>query len=169
MSSFPLLCYHGRGAVQAGPEKTASRPGDLSGKNEQKKAEMTEGTQRIQVIGQNPSLLEGVYDLLQLAGYQVDVSSSWAETEYAMHNRVPNLVIVDLSCSAAEAYRLSQQIRSTPQWSQVPILFVSFSGDDRIRDLQRISRKVRDGKIFFYAHTLLSMNGLLDKVKACLT
>ncbi len=129
---------------------------------------MSEGRQRIQIIGQNSSLLEGVYDLLQLAGYQVDVSSSWAETEYAMHHHVPNLVIVDLSSSASEAYRLSQQIRNTPQWSQVPILFVSFSGDDRIRDLQRLSRKARDGKIFFYAHTLLSMNGLLDKVKACL-
>ncbi len=144
-------------------------PGALSRQNVwAKTGGMSEDRQRIQVIGQNPSLLEGVYDLLQLAGYQVDVSSSWAETEYAMQHRPPNLVIVDLSTSAAEAYQLSRQIRSTPQWSQVPILFISFSGDDRIRDLQRLSRKAGDGKIFFYAHTLLSMNGLLDKVRSCL-
>jgi PleD family two-component response regulator len=124
--------------------------------------------QRILVIGNNTPLLEGVADLLQLTGYQVDLSSNWAETEYAMHVTPPDLTIVDLSNSAADIYRLSEQIHSTPRWTKVPILFISFSGDDRIRDLQRHSLKSNNGRLEFYAHTLLSMNGLLEKVKACL-
>lgn len=124
--------------------------------------------ERILVIGKSSPLLEGVADLLQLSGYAVDTSSSWAETEYAMHVTPPDLAIVDLSSAAADAYRLSEQIHSAPLWADVPILFISFSGDDRIRELQRHNRRRNGGRLDFYAHTLLSMNGLLEKVRACL-
>jgi PleD family two-component response regulator len=130
---------------------------------------MTERRPRILVIGESSPLLEGVADLLQLAGYLVDVSSSWAETEYAMHIPPPNLTIVDLSSAAPDAYRLSERIHSIPHWANVPILFISFSGDERIWDLEHHSRKTNNDKVQFYAHTLLSIDGLLDKVQACLS
>ncbi|MBN1135035.1 MAG: response regulator transcription factor [Anaerolineae bacterium] len=125
----------------------------------------------ILVIGSSSPLLEGVADLLQLAGYWVDTSSSWAETEYAMAITPPNLVIVDLSSAARDAYQLSEQLRRMPRWAEVPILFISFSGDDSIRSLQllRKSRKGSSGPVHYYAHTLLSMEGLLNKVKTCLS
>ncbi len=122
------------------------------------------------VIGKSTPLLEGVSDLLQLAGYQVATTSSWSETEYAKEIPPPNLTIVDLSSAPSDVYRLSEQIRETPRWAEVPILFISFSGDERIWDLQRHSRKKNDhGRVDFYTHTLLSMDGLLDKVQACLS
>ncbi len=142
--------------------------GRLGYPGEQETEAMSASGQRILVIGKSSPLLEGVSDLLQLAGYRVDMSSSWAETEYAMHITPPSLAIVDLSNSASDAYRLSEQIRNTPRWADVPILFISFSGDDRIRELQRRSRKNKDGRLQFYAHTLLSMDGLLEKVRTCL-
>lgn len=114
--------------------------------------------------------MEGVADLLQVVGYPVEASSSWAETEYAMHDASPpGLVIVDLSSAAADAYALARQIRSRPHWSNVPILFISFSGDDRIRDLEQRSRKNGEKRLYFYAHTLLSMDELLTKVRSCLS
>jgi DNA-binding response OmpR family regulator len=112
--------------------------------------------------------LEGVADLLQLTGYQVDMSSSWAGTEHTVQAMMPNLVIVDLSDSASDAFRLSEQVRKIPHWSQVPFLFVSFSGDDQIRELRQKSLKGDNGHLHYYAHTLLSMDGLLDEVQACL-
>jgi DNA-binding response OmpR family regulator len=129
---------------------------------------MNKNGARILVIGGVSPLLEGVSDLLQLAGYQVDLSSSWIETEYALRVRPPNLAIVDLSSPLSDAYRVSEEIHRIPNWSEVPILFISFSGDDRIRDLQRRNRKANDKRFQFYAHTLLSMDGLLDKVQSCL-
>jgi DNA-binding response OmpR family regulator len=130
---------------------------------------MNKNAERILVIGGNSPLLEGVSDLLQLAGYQVDQSSSWAETEYAMHVKPPQLAIVDLSSPAPDVYRLSEEIYEMSNESDVPVLFISFSGDDRIRDLQRKSRgNNHNGQLQFYAHTLLSIDGLLDKVQACL-
>jgi len=130
---------------------------------------MSTGGQKILVIGKSTPLLEGVSDLLQLAGYRVDTTSSWAETEYTLHVTPPHLAIVDLSSAPTDAFHLSELIRKRPRWSTVPILFISFSGDDRIWDLQRRSRKKNDNRVDFYAHTLLSVDGLLDKVQACLS
>jgi PleD family two-component response regulator len=124
--------------------------------------------QRILMIGRHSPLMEGVHDLLQVVGYPVEMSSSWVETEYVMYNTPPDLVIVDLSSAAPDIYRVAEQIHSTPHWSEVPILFISFSGDDRIRELQRRARKNNNGKLYFYAHTLLSMDELLEKVKTCM-
>ncbi len=129
---------------------------------------MSTGGERILVIGKRSPLLEGVADLLQLSGYRVEMSSNWIETSYALNGNPPNLAVVDLSSFASDGHRLSEQIHTTPRWTDVPILFVSFSGDDRIRELQRWSRKSNDHRLQFYAHTVLSMDGLLEKVGACL-
>lgn len=131
---------------------------------------MDTNSQTILVIGSSSPLLEGVADLLLLAGYQVGTSSSWAETEYTLGGAAtpPSLVIVDLSSAAPDAYRLSEQIRRVPSWAEVPILFISFAGDDCIRSLQHRSSKRNGGPVHFYAHSLLSMDGLLDKVRTCL-
>jgi DNA-binding response OmpR family regulator len=129
---------------------------------------MGEQEERILIIGRSVPLMEGVADLLQVVGYPVDVSSSWAETEYAIYDAPPNLVIIDLSIAASDVYDLTGQIRSAPRWSDVPILFISFSGDDRIRELERRNRRNGGKRVYFYAHTLLSMDELLEKVRACL-
>jgi len=142
--------------------------GVVATRTRQKTRMIGAGGQRVLVIGKSSPLLEGVADLLQLAGYRVEMSSSWSETAYALQITPPNLAIVDLSNSAPDAYRLSEQIRSSPRWADVPILFISFSGDDRIRDLQRWNLKNNDKHLQFYAHTVLSMDGLLNKVGACL-
>ena len=130
---------------------------------------MNNGRPRILVLGQTSPVVEGISDLLQLVGYQVQLSSSWAETQYALSITPPHLVIVDLSDSTPEAYRLSEQIRNTSSWSDVPLLFISFSGDERIRELQRRSGDNSDGRLHFYAHTLLGIDGLLQEVQACLS
>jgi len=124
--------------------------------------------QRILVVGTSTPLMEGVSDLLQVVGYPVQVSTTWMETEYALYEPPPDLVIVDLSGATSEGYYLAERIRNTPRWADVPILFVSFSGDDRIRELQWHTQQNGDKRLHFYAHTLLSMDGLLDKVRTCL-
>ncbi len=124
-----------------------------------------EKRQRILMIGRHSPLMEGVHDLLQVAGYPVQMSSTWTETEYAIHNPPPGLVIVDLSSAMPDVRRVAARIRSAPNWSDVPILFISFSGDDRIRELQRRTR-TDNSKLYFYAHTLLGMDELLAEIQS---
>jgi DNA-binding response OmpR family regulator len=113
--------------------------------------------------------MEGVSDLLQMDGYPVDVTTTLAETEYALNGTMPDLVLVDLSDGAEDVDRLAERVRAVPQWSDVPILYVSFSGDDRIRDLQRRHQRNGEKRLHFYAHTLLGVERLIEQVRICLT
>jgi CheY-like chemotaxis protein len=125
--------------------------------------------QRILVIGRRSALLEGVADLLQLAGYRVELFTRWPGAFYSSLTNRPNLAIVDLSNSHADVVRLMDQIRASSEWDQVPVLCISFSGDERIREMQLRSRQNNDARFQYYSHTVLSMDGLLDKVAACLS
>jgi DNA-binding response OmpR family regulator len=122
---------------------------------------------RILLVGRSMPLIEGVADLLQTAGYRVKLSLSWAEAESPKSDGPPGLVIIDLSMAADDVYRSAEQIHRVPDWADVPILFLSFAGDDRIRDLQRQNRRNGDRRVHFYAHSLLGMDSLLDTVHAC--
>lgn len=123
---------------------------------------------RVLIIGRSSALLEGLVDLLQLAGYRVDLSAGWPDTFYPLPESRPDLAIVDLSNSHPDAVRITDQIRASSEWAQVPVLFISFSGDERIREMQLRSRQNNDVRFQYYSHTVLSMDGLLDKVAACL-
>ena len=144
----------------------ASPPATAIAEPQEARQVVDSGTRQILVLGQSSPLLEGVCDLLQLAGYQVATSTNWAETQYTL-TPPPNLVVIDLSHPGAEFYHLPEQIRSIPRWSQVPLLFISFSGDERIRDLRNNGN--HDGQIHFYAHPLLGMDGLLRAIQTCIT
>ena len=130
---------------------------------------MSNDERRILVVGEHSPLVEGVSDLLQLDGYQVDTSSGWPETEHTDDAPPPSLVIVDLSGSTSEAFDLPERIRSAPRWSTVPLLLIGYADDDRLSELQRRSRSSGDRQLYFYSHTLLGMDGLLEKVQDCLT
>jgi PleD family two-component response regulator len=121
--------------------------------------------QRILMVGQSTPLTEGVHDLLQVVGYPVRMSSNWTETACVMNNMPPDLVIVDLSSVAPE---VADRIRRTRHGSRVPILFLSLSGDDNARDLQSRIQKNGEGRLYFYGHTLLGMDELLDKIQFCM-
>ena len=144
----------------------ASTPATTTAEAQEPQRIVDNGTRRILVLGQSSPLLEGVCDLLQLAGYQVDTSTNWAEAQNAFV-APPNLVVVDLSHPGAEYYHPPEQIRSAPRWSHVPLLYVSFSGDERIRELRRHDGNA-DRQIHFYAHPLLGMDGLLRAIHTCI-
>jgi DNA-binding response OmpR family regulator len=131
---------------------------------------MTRGSdqKRILVIGRSLSLVEGVADLLQMVGYPVDSSAASPETESTTLPAPPDLMIVDLSVAASDVYRRSEQMREAPLWSEVPILYVSFSGDDHIRELQHNSDRNDAHRSRFYAPPVLGLDGLLETVRTCL-
>lgn len=123
---------------------------------------------RILVIGQSTSLIEGVADLLQTVGYPVDSASALTKTGPMTPPVPPDLMIVDLSVAASDVYRHSEEMCQEPPWSEVPVLYVSFSGDDQIRELQRNRDTDAAHRFHFYAHPILGLQGLLETVKTCL-
>jgi response regulator RpfG family c-di-GMP phosphodiesterase len=130
---------------------------------------MGSGKGHILVLGQRSALLEGVSDLLRLVGYQVELSSDWEGATSSGWMSPPNLVIVDLSDRVSEAQGLPDQIHSVPRWSSVPLLFVGFSGDAEIDELQARGHGHDSAPTYFYVHSLLSAEGLVQKVQTCLS
>jgi CheY-like chemotaxis protein len=128
---------------------------------------MASGSQKIVVIGNPSPLLEGVADLLQLAGYDVALSAGGPDAADVGGAPPPDLAILDLS-EWLDSLELPQQILSMAPAPEVPILLLSFSGDDRIWHLQHVEGEGKSGRVEIYAHSLLGPNGLLDKVKGCL-
>ena len=124
--------------------------------------------ERILVVGGPSPLLEGVSDLLQLAGYRVNALSTWAEAEKAIIGRPPHLAVVDPSVLAADPPELSVRIAKASGWTGVPILCVGFPNDTRIQELRRRSLWEDGLRVRFYTHTLQGTNGLLEAVKDCL-
>ena len=59
-----------------------------------------------------------------------------------------------------------QEIHALSGWTDAPILFVSFSGDDHIHELQRWFDKNGNGQVGFFAHTLLGVDWFLEEVEA---
>lgn len=128
---------------------------------------MSGNGQRILVIGKSSAVVEGVSDLLRLTGYRVAVSPSWVKLNRPV--APPNLVIiVDLSSPFSETQHVPEVIHNTPLWDRVPILFVSFSSEDNIRELQERLQRHNGGQLNFFVHTVLGINSFLDKVQACL-
>lgn len=126
------------------------------------------GGQRILVVGGPSPLLEGVADLLQIAGYRVESLATWAEAEQALNGSPPQLTIVDPSALAADPLGLSFSIAKASDGTGVPVLCVGFPDDARIGELRRHSRLGNGHRLRFFPHTVLGMNGLLEAVEDCL-
>jgi CheY-like chemotaxis protein len=129
---------------------------------------MSENGRRILVIGKSSPVVEGVSELLRLTGYQVAVRPTWVGVERPVAS--PDLVIiVDLSSPFPETQHVLEEIHRTPHWGHVPILFVSFSNEDNIRELQQRLQSHNGGQLSFFVHTVLGIDSFLDKVQTCLS
>ncbi len=125
--------------------------------------------QRILVIGEASSLLEGVSDLLELAGYDVALSSTWSEVEQAIDATPPSLAIIDLSRPQPDAVQLCSQIHRKGQSADMPILLLNFSSRDRTRYVELCGGIARERRLELYTQRLLGVDGLLQKVRDCLS
>jgi DNA-binding response OmpR family regulator len=158
MSSWAGLCY-------IGPvNRLVKRSTDRSGW--ERLREVGAGGQRILVVGSSSPWLEGVVDLLQLAGYDVAVCSDWEKAEQDIQDAPPDLAILDLT-DYVDSLELPQQVTAMSPARSLPILLLNSTGDDRIWHLERVGDPSR-GRVDLYAHSLFGPDALLDKVRGCL-
>jgi hypothetical protein len=125
---------------------------------------MQESDKEILVIGRGSPLLEGVSDLLQLAGYTILRSLTWAEAERQFRHQSPSLAIADLSSPESEAYLRADGVWERTELIDVPVLFVNLAQDNPQRAVRRDTRR----RARFFSSSLLGMDGLLEEVRSCL-
>ena len=84
---------------------------------------------RVLAVDDDPQTLRYVRDALSEAGYEPIVSSAPEDVGRLLEERRPHLVILDLMMSETDGIELMQ---SVPGFSNVPVIFLSAYGGDRI-------------------------------------
>jgi len=121
---------------------------------------------RILVVGSASPWLEGVVDLLQLAGYEARPISDWGQAEREIRAASAELAILDLS-DLVDSLDLPERLAALTPAGGPPLLLLNSTGDDRIWHLERMGDPSR-GRVELYAHSLLGPTALLEKVEGCL-
>ena len=79
----------------------------------------------ILVVEDVPNVLELVEVTLRFKGYPVVTARNGQEALEAIRKETPALVITDILMPKMDGFALAQTIRTTPQTSRIPIIFLS--------------------------------------------
>jgi two-component system sensor histidine kinase/response regulator len=84
---------------------------------------MTDAT--ILVVEDDTALLEGLRDMLELAGYSVLIARNGLEGLAALQNCVPDMIVSDINMPRMDGYQFYSQVRAQPDWVSVPFIFLT--------------------------------------------
>jgi len=86
--------------------------------------------QTILVIEDDPILLEGIRDILGLAGYHVLAANNGLEALQALEGQErPDLIISDIMMPRMNGYSFYEAVRAHPEWVAIPFIFLTARGE----------------------------------------
>ena len=86
-------------------------------------------TDTILVVEDDGALLDGLRDILELAGYAVVTARNGVEGLAALGQAVPDLIVSDINMPRLDGYQFYNQVRARPEWVSVPFIFLSAKGE----------------------------------------
>ena len=120
----------------------------------------------ILLVDDNPSILEGVADLLDLYGYTVDIATDGHGALEAMQRRQPDLVISDIMMPGMDGYEFFKTVRSNPEWVPIPFIFLTARGQQTdIRRGHSLGADAYLTKPFEPEDLLIAIEGRLKRVR----
>ncbi len=85
----------------------------------------------ILVVEDNEIMLDGIRDILEMAGYRVITSLDGQEALEWMEQHVPDLIVSDIMMPRMDGYQLFSAVRANPKWISIPFIFLT-AKDQRI-------------------------------------
>ncbi len=86
--------------------------------------------QTILVIEDDPILLEGVHDILDLAGYHVLAANNGLEALQVLEGQErPDLILSDIMMPRMNGYSFYEAVRAHPEWVAIPFIFLTARGE----------------------------------------
>ena len=79
----------------------------------------------ILVVEDDAALLDGLRDVLELAGYQVLTARHGIEGLAVLEQRLPDLIVSDINMPRMDGYQFYAQVRANPDWVSLPLIFLS--------------------------------------------
>jgi len=94
----------------------------------------------ILVVEDDKALLNGVNDLLEMAGYKVMKAGDGVEALNLLKTGGdrPDLIVSDIFMPNMDGYELLTAVRSHPEWISIPFIFLTAKGE---------KKDIRDGKL----------------------
>lgn len=92
---------------------------------------------KLLLIDDDPNLILLVKDYLEFSGYEVVTASHGREALTVLGQEIPDLIICDVMMPEMDGYAFVAEVRNNPQWSLIPIIFLSARGQskDKIKGL----------------------------------
>lgn len=118
---------------------------------------------QILIIDDDPILAKVYFNLLQSAGYWVDVANSGEAALELLRYTEPNLILLDLFMRKVNGVQVLKFIRSRTATQKVPVIALSTASTTRL-----IEAAYEAGANRFMAKDDLDPDGLLDLVRTCL-
>nr|MBN1229565.1 hybrid sensor histidine kinase/response regulator [Anaerolineae bacterium] len=125
------------------------------------------GTVRLLLVDDDPSLLSGVADLLEISGYEVVTARNGREALQTMQFMLPDLVISDIMMPEMNGYEFFEAVRSNPEWIAIPFVFLTARSQPvDIRKGQYMGADAYLVKPFEPDDLLTTIEGRLNRIKA---
>lgn len=80
------------------------------------------------LVDDDPTVLEGVADLLHYYGYTVLTATDGMQALDMMRQRVPDLVVSDIMMPEMDGYEFFEEVRGNPEWTPIPFIFLTARG-----------------------------------------
>jgi signal transduction histidine kinase len=83
------------------------------------------------VVEDDPALLAGVRDTLELAGYTVTTAANGRDALEVLTVTAPDLILSDVMMPKMDGFQLYAAVRERPDWVDVPFIFLTAKGEER--------------------------------------
>jgi two-component system, sensor histidine kinase and response regulator len=84
--------------------------------------------QCVLVVEDDFAMAGGICDVLELAGYDVQVAHNGREALNAIAGRVPDLIVSDIMMPEMDGYQLFSEVRAQSDWLSIPFIFLTAKG-----------------------------------------
>ena len=119
-------------------------------------------TKSILVVEDEPNIVLSLQFLMKKAGFEVRVARDGEEALAAVHDRAPDLILLDVMIPKRDGYDVCQTIRANPEWKNVYIIMLTAKGREVDRE-KGIALGAND-----YVTKPFSTRDLTEKVKQIL-
>lgn len=120
----------------------------------------------ILLVDDDPAILEGVADLLELYGYDVTTAANGRAALESMQQVVPDLVISDIMMPGMDGYTFFEAVRENPAWTPIPFIFLTARGQRMdIRRGQRLGADAYLTKPFEPEDLLIAVEARLKRAR----
>jgi CheY-like chemotaxis protein len=119
--------------------------------------------QRILIAEDHKPLLIGIQQILETAGYIVLTASDGLEALQILEHTRPDVILADIMMPTLDGYALFEQVRSKPEWADIPVIFLTSKADTA--DIQKGEELGVNG----YVTKPFDPNKLLETLRSLLT